>query len=399
MKSKIFFISNHLRGPKGAAGTRSWQQVKELSKSFDITVAIPEVDPVTGHLVTAETYDGLNRDRVSVKLVSCTSLDRASKISRVLFYVTAGFGQFIEGLKIRHPSCILVMSLPLTSLWVGMFLSRIKGCPLVVDVRDLPFDTAAEVGYLRKGFFLNLAIFAESFALRSASFVVCNSERYKPMLINRGVSAERIETLVIGYDDFDAPSQNLVNEFRYKILNCFSNSKPTFVGIFVGTFGHVVEVETVLEAARLLKHRKDIGFLFVGSGQRLLEYQARAEREGLVVHFTGRVTKENIQPMCRAADFCIYSAKAGEMSAAMLGNKLFDYLGAEKPVIYSGPESAVLDVIKMLNAGLATPENAPKELSQAIVALCEDGSFAGSLGEMLQDFGCLDSLVQRPPAA
>ena len=372
MKRRILFISNHLRGPKGAAGTRSWQQTRQLCELFDITVAVPAIDPVTVQPVTSETFDGLDKECVTVKLISSTPLDRGSKLSRLFFYFTVGFGQFRVGLTVRQPACILVMSLPITSLWVGMLLSWIKRCPLVVDVRDLPFETAAEIGYLGNGYITKLAIFAESFALKQAALVICNSARYKPMLVKRGVLAERIEVLVIGYDDFDPPSPNLVSEFRDIFSGSFGNSAPEYIGIYVGTFGQVVEVETVLAAAKLLRNRQDLGFVFVGSGQRLAEYQLLAEQEGLNVYFTGRVAKDHVQAMCRASDFCFYAAKPGTMSAAMLGNKLFDYLGAERPVIYSGPDSAVLDVIKELNAGLATDANDAVALANSIVPICDD---------------------------
>jgi glycosyltransferase involved in cell wall biosynthesis len=56
-------------------------------------------------------------------------------------------------------------------------------------------------------------------------------------------------------------------------------------------------------------------------------------------------------------------------SAAMLGNKVFDYLGAGKPVVYSGPDSAVSDIITSLDAGIVCPSQDAKALAQAIKLL------------------------------
>ena len=137
-----------------------------------------------------------------------------------------------------------------------------------------------------------------------------------------------------------------------KLKGLFTDLPIKTICIYCGTFGHVVEVDTVLDAASKLLNRQDIGFVFIGSGQRLEEYKKTSAERGLNAFFLGRKSKQEVHAICNAADICIYSAKDGELSAAMLGNKVFDYLGANKPIVYSGPKGAVSDVIEELKAGL-----------------------------------------------
>src|SRR6185369_2441579 len=47
----------------------------------------------------------------------------------------------------------------------------------------------------------------------------------------------------------------------------------SFVVLFSGNFGRVNEFKTVLEAARILRDRKDVVFLFVGGGAKQSELE------------------------------------------------------------------------------------------------------------------------------
>lgn len=380
MNKRILYISNHLRGPGGAAGTRSWQQAKVLSETLDVTVVLPETDPVTAQPVSSDTYAGLNLGRVDVRPVRSIKLDRSRKWKRVLFYIICSMGQFWAGLKTRNIVCVMAMSLPLTSLIVATILAFFKRAPLIVDVRDLPLETAIEMGYLRDGPILRFALWLENRCLGCARMVLTNSPHYKPMLEGRGIKAARIVVAPIGYDGFEAPTDAEVSKWRQDMQSRFTASKPSVLGIYCGTFGHVVEVEAVLEAAGLLKDRPDIGFVCVGSGQRLAEYRAKVADQDLNVIFLGRVPKNAIQPICRAGDFCLYSAKDGKMSAAMLGNKVFDYLGAERPVVYCGPDSAVSQIIDELSAGLVSPTGDVQTLADNIARLVDDPALRAELG-------------------
>src|SRR6185503_21126293 len=119
--------------------------------------------------------------------------------------------------------------------------------------------------------------------------------------------------------------------------------------------GYVVDVETMLEAARLTRDREDILYLFVGDGQRLTEYQGLSRRDGSQCVFTGRVPKYVVSEVCRRADVCVYPLINGKVIAALLGNKIFDYMGAGKTTIYTGPRGDVSRLIDAAGGGICLP--------------------------------------------
>jgi glycosyltransferase involved in cell wall biosynthesis len=143
--------------------------------------------------------------------------------------------------------------------------------------------------------------------------------------------------------------------------------------------GHAFPVNEILDGAAELKGDGGIGFVFFGDGQRLDEYRTSSEEREIRAKFPGRVSKSDIHAICRAADFCIYPASPGKFSCAILGNKVFDYLGAGKAIIYIGDDSAVSDVISELKAGIICRNKSPADFSRAVLALRDNPELRGRL--------------------
>lgn len=350
-RKKVVFFSNHLRGPKGSAGARSWHQANALAKDYDLTVLIPRIDPVSATEVSEHTYSGLH-EKVKVIRVSSSKNNRVSKISRLFYYLTTMCSQaFVTIFKLEKPDLVFSMTLPVTQLALALIVAKVHGVPFVVDLRDLPYDLALEMGYLKNKPFANFLKSLEGFCLRRANKVLTNSPRYVSHIVKKGVSPEDISVAPIGYDDFDEPDKSKIVEWRAKIEAGFPYN-PKYIGMYAGTLGFAFPVEQILQSARNLDGRKDIGLAFFGDGQQLEFYKQFASDNGINAFFGGRVEKHDIHAICRAVDFCMYPALDGEFSSAILGNKIFDYLGAKKPILYIGPDSAVSDVIVELDAGV-----------------------------------------------
>jgi glycosyltransferase involved in cell wall biosynthesis len=370
LRPHVLFFSNHLRGPHGSAGARSWHQVKHMSEVFSVTVILPEIDPVTAQLVTHETYAGL-ADNVDVHKVPVSSNDRSSISRRILYYLSAIPKQTYLGFRVRKPDVVLTMSLPLTTLAIAWCVSLLRRAHLVVDVRDLPFEMAEEVGYIKNVFALKILRAIETFLLKRADAILTNSPRYKPALIERGIPEKKIEVALIGYDNFAEPSIETVKLWR---KNLMSNLRPEteIIGVYVGTMGYAVPVEELLAGANELAHDKRFGFVFLGDGQRLQQFRTFARENNLNASFLARVNKREVMAICRAANFCMYSAAHGRFSGAMLGNKVFDYLGAGKPVLYVGGDSAVRDLLLDLGAGVTVGVGKPDDFAAAARRMMED---------------------------
>src|SRR5690606_4552679 len=106
---------------------------------------------------------------------------------------------------------------------------------------------------------------------------------------------------------------------------------------FSGTFVGSIDLSTVIEAARLLRDRSDVMFVFSGSGQQ--EAAWREQAKGLSnIRFTGWLDREQLDAMAARAWVGLGAYKKGALMS--LTNKIFEYMAYGLPILISLPGDA-----------------------------------------------------------
>jgi glycosyltransferase involved in cell wall biosynthesis len=275
-------------------------------------------------------------------------------LGRLVYQATSAIGSFLCAMRAGRPDIILAMGAPPTSALLGLLLARLRRVPLVLDVRDIPLETALELDLVHPKSILRVAMAVEKMIFRRADRCICVSDEMADFVRRRGVPAEKIFRNYIGYDNFDNLSDSS-DCFRVEILNRLDPETECIV-FYAGTLAKLVDISTLLRAAEHVKENRKIGFVIVGDGEQKIAYQNKASSQKLNIFFSGRIPKEKVHALCAISDICIYPLKGGPATAAMLGNKIFDYLGAGKPVVYTGPDGAVPRLIERVQAGFVLSE-------------------------------------------
>ena len=341
MTKRLLFFSNHLRGPGGSAGARSWHQVCRISRDFEVDVIIPGIDPVSAKRVASGDYEGIDHSRVNVHLASGSENRRSSKLARAAYMITTAASQFAHGIRSRRPDVVLTMGLPLPTLATAWIIAKLRRAPLVIDVRDIPFEAAIELGYLSNNIGIRFLILTENFLLGQANAICTNSPRYVSILKEKGVDSERITVAPIGYDNFGFPSSETETSRTDKVRFTYA-----------GTIGFAFPLDGIIRGVAESGAKDSIELVFIGDGQQLEDLKSLAKELEVSVQFLGRVPKARVHASILDTDICIYSGVPGKYSGAILGNKIFDYLGNGKPVLCVGEGLAVGDLISGSGAGL-----------------------------------------------
>lgn len=392
----ILLIFHHYRTPEEPGGLRSWHIGSHLArKGFSVTAVVPGVDTLSGQrhprlrgrLWHREVIDG-----VQIIRVNATRNDRKSKARRALYYLSFSCLQAVRAFLVRKPDAIITTSMPWSSLLFSFILARMRRVPLVVDVRDLPTDAAVELGYFSHSSFVRLLLKGEGWIFKHSDQLIPVSHGMANLLKRKGVSANKIRVIPIGYDGREAYKQT-TNWKR--AIKSELGVRGKFVVLYAGTMGHVVDIPTVLNAAQETGNNKDVVYLFVGGGQRLEEFRKTAGIKRLSCMFLGPVPKGDIPLYCSQVDVCTYPLSGGAVVASLLGNKIFDYLGNGAATIYSGPEGDVARLIKRSGGGICVPAGDAKGLSEAINRLYRNPNTCKLLGKMGKEFVEKEYNVQK----
>ena len=155
--------------------------------------------------------------------------------------------------------------------------------------------------------------------------------------------------------------------------------------MFAGNVGALQSVETIVEAAKLLKDNTQIRIHIVGGGIALDHCKELAAGLGNIT-FHGRHDVTEMPSFYAMADAMLITMKDDPVLSATLPGKVQTYMAAGKPVVGAiGGETARV-VNEEAQCGMCcTPENA-QELAQIMLRIAQDDELRGRFSENARQY-------------
>lgn len=281
-----------------------------------------------------------------------------------LSFMTTAVGSALA--RAGRPDVLIASSPPFFPHFSGALVSRFRGVPLVLEVRDLWPDYLVGMGVLREGAVTTRALFGlERALLRRASHTVVVTESFRERIAEKGVPRERIDVIPNGVDtgqyfasDEPAPFPSLRREGR-----------ETVVG-YLGNFGAGQGLTSVIEAAALLaKQTPKVRFVLAGDGpERRMVTQAAEERGLGNVSIHPPIPKDQTRAFYNACDVCLVPLAPIPIFQETIPSKIFEVMACERPLVASlSGEAARL--VERSGCGLVTPPGDPEALAGAILRI------------------------------
>ena len=153
------------------------------------------------------------------------------------------------------------------------------------------------------------------------------------------------------------------------------------IAAYSGNLGRVHEFATLLGAARRLRDRPEIAFLFIGSGPRYATVQAAARREGLPnVFFQPPQARADLAASLAAADAHFVTLLPG-YERLVNPSKLAGVLAAGRPALFVGaPDCANARMLAAAGAGWSFSPGDSAGLADRLAALQADPALAAQTG-------------------
>jgi glycosyltransferase involved in cell wall biosynthesis len=257
---------------------------------------------------------------------------------------------------------------------VALTMRWLRGVPYIYNVPDLQVDIAREVGFLRDGLLLRMMRGLEDLSLRNSWTVSTVTQRFVEHFEARGIARSRISFLPNGADtDFARPM-----EPDHELLGRWGlEGKKVFT--YIGTHAYYHGLETLIEAADLLRNREDVAFLLIGEGpeRERMRQLARERRLDNVVF--GTSAYEEV-PRCYSITYAAVAVlKDMEVARKMRLSKIFPALSCGVPVIFTG-SGETAELLEANDAGVAVPAESPALLAQAIEEIVDDRARRDAMG-------------------
>jgi colanic acid biosynthesis glycosyl transferase WcaI len=316
---------------------------------------------------------------VHIHRVHATSLGRRGTWSRMTDYLSFYSGALGKALRLPRFDMVVTLTTPPIIGLVGAILKRLRGSRHIYWSMDLHPDASMALGRMSpRSRFGSLMHALSDSVYRQSDRVVVLGPYMADRLALKQVAAERIVTIPVwSRRDEIYPLPHERNPLRKSL-----GLEGSFVAMYSGNLGLAHSFDEFLEAARALRERRDIVFLFVGDGPRKAEVQAARDSEGLSnIRLLDPLPRQVLHASLSMADVHLISMRA-EMNGIVVPGKLYGAMAAGRPVVFVGPdhcESA--DTIKSAGCGLTFPTGDSNALVTALELLASDPSLCRQMGE------------------
>ncbi len=250
-----------------------------------------------------------------------------------------------------------------------------RGIPVIVDVRDLHPDIYLSLvpRFARGLARLALAPLYRDLrcALRLATSIIAIAPSFLEWALRHAGRSARPTDCVfpLAYPELEVPEEAVKQAGEE--LEASGVGRNGNIVWYVGTFNRWIDLETPIQAARILSHagRRDVQFVLSGSGDFGEKWRREAAALPNVV-FTGWVDIPKLVYMRNIAWAGLAPYRPGFHT---VGNKLFEYMAGGLPILLSIDGDA-RQIIDAHDAGIAYTGRDPQSLVKAIDALLADGT-------------------------
>lgn len=261
-----------------------------------------------------------------------------------------------------RPDVLYVYHPPATIGLAAIVHSRFRRVPFVLDIQDIWPDTLRASGMIRNRFLLKVVAWWCRRMYAAASRVVVLSPGFRQLLVERGVTPDKID-VIYNWASEDDPVQGS-NGFEALAL------REGFIVLFAGTMGLAQGLDVVLDAAKLLLSREPtVRFVFIGGGVDNLRLRRRAAELNLDnVEFHDARPMNSMGPILQAAAALLIHLTDDPLFRVTIPSKTQAYLAAGRPILV-GVEGDARDLVERAGAGIGFLPGDCRALASAVMAL------------------------------
>jgi glycosyltransferase involved in cell wall biosynthesis len=304
---------------------RVWQEATSLQRAgFGVAVICPKKKMYTK---SYEQIEGVDIYRYPLIYEADEGV-----VGYFVEFVYCWLASFVLSLRayVRRPFHAIHACNPPDTYFVLALLFRVLGVKFVFDHHDLCPEMYVAKGRPREGALYRGLIWLERRTLRSADMVIAvNRSHYKIALDRGNIPEERLAIVRSGPRREWAEIRDTRPELK---------QGRKYMAMYLGEMCQQDGVDYLLRAIahfKLTADSADTLFAFIGGGPDQQRMRSMASEMGLadVVHFTGRISDQELWSYLSTADVCVDPDPLTEWSNLSTMNKMIEYLSFGRPVV------------------------------------------------------------------
>lgn len=295
-----------------------------------------------------------------------TQYDKNTKIGKILNSCSFFLLSSLLSLQSNASSPVVIVTNPPFLGLIGLILKVFMKRPFILIIHDLYPDIAVNAGYLDKRSPV-VAIWnhLNRFIFREASFIV-GLGRDVNLIIEKRLPAKQKDKVVY-IPNWADPSLIKPLDFNDNLFVQHLGLSNKFIVQYSGNMGLTHDMETIVEAANLLKDEDSIHFLLIGDGgKRKIVERMIVDYKLKNITMLPYQPRENLINSLSASHVSLISLESNARGLSV-PSKLYGILASGRPAIALVPEdSEVALTLNEYECGLVV---APKDVSALVQSI------------------------------
>lgn len=382
----ILFLSHYFPPEVNAPASRTFEHARLWVKEGDVRVTVLTNNPNHPNGVLYPGYENRwsTREKIAgvevhrVKTYLAPNAGFARRTLNYLFYMLAAV---IHAMCVPKPDVLVATSPQFFCAVAGYFVSRMKRCPFIFELRDLWPESIVTVGAMRQSPFVRLLEKLELFLYRKSACVVALTDAFRENLISRGISASKIQIIKNGVDlSFFYPRVapvELVHNLR---------AEGNFVVSYIGTIGMAHAVDKIVAVAERLSDIPEILFLVVGEGAQKKAVQKMIHQKGLNnIKVLPGVSKEQVRDYYASTDLNLVTLRNTPLFRTVIPSKIFEIMAMARPILCA-VDGECRQIIELACSGVFVEPEDVEQMTKAIKGLRQRRGRLIAMGESGRKF-------------
>ncbi len=380
---RILFLTMYYKPDNAATGILMAELAEELAgQGHDVRVVTSMPHYSTNSIWKEYRGKAWMRERQGKILVqrvwSYVPVNKDRLLPRFFSYLSFTLLSAFAGQLMPRPDVIVTPSPspPLTNGASAFLLGRLRGVPFISNIQDIYPDVAIRMGVMKNPVVIAAYKKLEKFVYAHSAAITVISEGFRQNLMAKGVPSDKIEVIPNFIDAAFVAPHPRCNEFSRA-----QNWDDKFVALFAGNVGMSQGLDTVLEAAALLRHVPNLLFAIVGNGASKPALVEQVKALGLTnVEFLPYQSYDQVPLLYSAADVGLIPLRRGFTNDSV-PSKLFTIMGVARPMIAGvDAHSETAQVIAESGCGLRVEPEDARALADSVQVLYKDRNRCAEMG-------------------
>lgn len=298
---------------------------------------------------------------------------------RILDYVSYMVTAFIAALFVRRVDVIVGTSPQFFTACAAYAVSVVKRRPWIFELRDIWPESIRAVSAMKQERLLDALEKLELFLYRKASAVVSVTHAFKRNLVQRGINGDKISVITNGVN-----TTRFLPGPKHAELEARLGLNGKFVAGYIGTHGMAHGLETLVEAACLLKAAdwaQDIRIIMLGDGANRGAIEAMARARGADnMLFLSSVPKDEVARYWSLLDVSIIHLADQPLFETVIPSKIFECMGMGIPVLH-GVRGESAEIVTSTGIGLTFAPGDAHDLVAQLERLHSDTPLRQTMAE------------------